>query len=248
MQDLLDRAHKTGTHFSYGEKWYKELYSYQQNIPSGLANIYIKLDLNATRVSARHSLVHSILRPHKGLAYYFFGKEGNWIHTSSDFKQLAEIEGILCLSAQYSTFFQYEKLYTGALGVVAKQRMMSKVRCDRVSLIDLSNVTKNHKLPRTYINSSIMTYIGQRTKLRATLEAERRYCGNEGLFLLFALLYAVFSSLTFLFSSWYILSTRWNINWKRHRGIWPWEDGSGSRSTHGCYEWYRGQSLSLTWN
>ena len=60
-------------------------------------------------------------------------------------KKLTEIEGVLCLLAQCSTFSQHEKLHTRSLGAVAKKCAMSKFRCDRVSLIDLSKVTKDKK-------------------------------------------------------------------------------------------------------
>ena len=95
VQDLLNRAHKRGAHFGHGEKRHKELCIYENNMPSGLASVCIKLDLNKDLISARHSLVHSILRIHKGLACYFVRKEGDWTHTSEDFKNIAEIEGVL---------------------------------------------------------------------------------------------------------------------------------------------------------
>ena len=68
--DVLSKAYKVGDHFSRDEKRYKELHSYENNAPGGLAGIYITLDLNETRVSARHNLVCSILRLHRVLACF----------------------------------------------------------------------------------------------------------------------------------------------------------------------------------
>ena len=114
-QDLLIRAHKTGMQFSHGKNRCEELHSYENNVPGNLAIICVKLDLSKTRVSERHSLVHSILWIHEGLAYDFVGKEGSWAHTSEDFKKLTDAESITCLPAQHSMFSQFYKPYTSTL-------------------------------------------------------------------------------------------------------------------------------------
>ena len=57
-QGLLSKAHKTGTHFSYGEKKHRELHSFEKITTGGLDNICIKLDLNETGVSSGHDLVN----------------------------------------------------------------------------------------------------------------------------------------------------------------------------------------------
>ena len=155
-QDLLSRAHESGAHLSYGHKRREETCSYENNMHSVLANIRMKLDLNETWFSARFYLVHSLLRLHKELACYFVGKEVNWVYTSDYFKKLSEIEGILCLLVQCSTFSQNEKLWNGALGVSAKKHMMRKLLSDKVSLMDLSSVSKSHKIQRINVESSFM--------------------------------------------------------------------------------------------
>ena len=97
-QDLLSEAHKTGDHLSHGENTCKEPHIWESNMPGVLASTCTKLDINKVWISARHNLAHSILRLHKGLAYYFVGKYVNWTCTSDYF--LAEMEGVLCLSAK----------------------------------------------------------------------------------------------------------------------------------------------------
>ena len=69
---LLNKAHKPGARFGYGEKRNRELNSYKKSMASVLANAHINLDLNKTLVSSRYDLVNSILRLHKLLAYYFW--------------------------------------------------------------------------------------------------------------------------------------------------------------------------------
>ena len=142
-QDLLNKSHKTDAHLSHGEKRYKELYSYKSSMTGVLTIMCIKLDLNEMRVSDRCNLAHSILRIHKGLACCFVRKHINWMHTSDDFLKLADMEGVSCLSAQFSEFSRHEKSCNNALGVAEKNRMMSKLRSERVSLIYLSSTTKS---------------------------------------------------------------------------------------------------------
>ena len=55
---------------------------------------------------------------------------------------------MLSVSVQCSPFSQHEKMRSGALGVLAKQCMMSKFRNETFSMIDLNQVTKIHMLPR----------------------------------------------------------------------------------------------------
>ena len=50
------------------KKIHRELHDYENNIAVELANVHAKLDLNYTGTSAKHNVVQSILRLHKGLA------------------------------------------------------------------------------------------------------------------------------------------------------------------------------------
>lgn len=134
------------------------------NISGGLPKIYIQVDLNGTRVSARHKLLYSILRLHKGLMYYFINKEGDYVKTSQDFKEIADLEGVLQISAHYSTFSQFEKLYTGALGVVAKKRMMENFQKDKLDVIDLDKVTKSPDVQRKTVKDSDLSRVGKTCK------------------------------------------------------------------------------------
>ena len=114
----------------------------------GLANAYIKLDLNKIRVSTRHDLVNSIIRLRKRLSYYFLRKDSNWLKSEECFLSLADIEAMLSLSAQCSTFSQHEKLCARTLRVLAKQRTMSKLRNEKVYIIYLNEEANSYTLPR----------------------------------------------------------------------------------------------------
>ena len=59
---------------------------------------------------------------------------------------------------------------------------MRKLLSDKVSLMDLSSVSKSHKIQRINVESSFMTKLKRNSKLRSTLEAKKMLCGNEGLF------------------------------------------------------------------
>ena len=129
------------------------------------------------KVSATCILVHSMLRLRKWFDFVC-EKRRQLYACTDDLLKLSEIESVLCISAQNSKISKCDKLCTGELGVAAKQRMTIKLRCERKSLNDLSRATKSNKTQRMSKQSSFITSMGRKTKLRTTLEAERRFCGN----------------------------------------------------------------------
>ena len=127
----------------------------------GLASICVIVDLNETRVSTRCDLLYSILRLHKGLEHYFLGNYGDWIK-KKHFLPLAYMESASNISSQCAAFVQHEKLCTGVLKVTVKKRMMSKLRDERVSVIDLHKVAKSHTSPRTNKDAFFMSSVIQK--------------------------------------------------------------------------------------
>ena len=93
--------------------------------------------------------------------------------------QIAKIEPMLGISAQFSTFTRCEKFLTGTIGVLAKQWTMSKLCSDKASIVELDTVTKCSRMPRINKEACFMNPIGKKTKEIDTLEAERRFCGDE---------------------------------------------------------------------
>jgi hypothetical protein len=56
--------------------------------------------------------------------------------------------------------------------------MLTKLRSDTLSVVDFDQVTESPNLIRHDLPLEDMTEVGRTCKWRATLEAERRYCGN----------------------------------------------------------------------
>jgi hypothetical protein len=75
---------------------------------------------------------------------------------------------------------QHEHLYTGAFGGLIKGTTMAGLRSSTLNVVDLKSVSKHPKLPRTAISVDDLTELGRTTRVRATLEGERRWCGNTG--------------------------------------------------------------------
>ena len=70
-KDLIAKAHKLATHFSYGSGRYDQLWKIENTL-SGAHGYWVKLflDLNGSRISARQSLLYSIGRNILGLKSY----------------------------------------------------------------------------------------------------------------------------------------------------------------------------------
>ena len=64
------------------------------------------------------------------------------------------------------------------LGVLHKELMMKKLRSEKASIADLDKERKYSRIPRIIKQACFMTPVVKKTKKRATLEVERRFCGN----------------------------------------------------------------------
>jgi hypothetical protein len=73
-----------------------------------------------------------------------------------------------------------ETAFTPAIGRPFKENMLTKLRSDTLSVVDLDQVTASPNLIRHDVPLEDVTKVGRTCKWRATLEAERRYCGNAG--------------------------------------------------------------------
>ena len=178
-QTLMKKCHSMAVHFSYGTRQ-QDLMKFAENVPGGLAKIKLKLDLNDTRVSARHSLLYSEIRLNKGLKLYALAKEQPWQLTAAQWQAVTEVEAVLAISNKLTVFVQNETAFTAAIGQPFKENMLTKLRSDTLSVVDLDKVSAEPKLIRHDVALEDMTEIGKTCKFRATLEAERRYCGNAG--------------------------------------------------------------------
>jgi hypothetical protein len=181
-QALMKKCHAMAVYFSYGKR-HSQLLQFSNNVPGGLAPIKLKLDLNDTRVSARHGLLYSEIRLNKGLKLYGIANEQSWQLTPAQWQALTEVEAVLAISKELTVFVQNETAFTAAIGRPFKESMLMKLRSDTLSVVDLEQVTKSPNLIRRDVHLVDMTEIGKTCKIRATLEAERRYCGNSSEFL-----------------------------------------------------------------
>ena len=107
---------------------------------------------------------------------------------------LVEMESILSISAQYSTFVQHDKLRAGALRSIVKYRLMSKLRYNRVPMIDLNKGAKSHIAPKMNKDASFVSSVDQKTKQRETLKSNMQLCGNEGLSQLLVIEFIIFNA------------------------------------------------------
>ena len=97
----------------------------------------------------------------------------DWIST-------AENEAILKAPSEHITFVQYEKLYTAALGNLSTTRMIELLRGKSLDVVKMKDVTVVPKMPREKKAVADFTEVSKTTLFRAKLEAERRFCGNDG--------------------------------------------------------------------
>lgn len=68
----------------------------------------------------------------------------------------------------------------GALAAVVKINMLSKLRSQTISVVNLAAVTTSPRMPRSIVDVTDMPPVSVKCLERARLEAERRYCGNNG--------------------------------------------------------------------
>ena len=57
-QEILNKTPKTWASFSYCKKIHRELCDCESNIDGVVATVFVKLDLNETRISHRLNLAH----------------------------------------------------------------------------------------------------------------------------------------------------------------------------------------------
>jgi hypothetical protein len=113
------------------------------------------------------------------LKLYAIANEQPWQLTAAQWQSVAEVEAVLAISKELTVFVQNETAFTAAIGRPFKEKMLAKLRSNTLSVVDLEQVTTSPHLIRNEVPLEDMTEVGKTCKWRATLEAERRYCGNE---------------------------------------------------------------------
>ena len=176
--DLVSRAHKMGTYFGYSNRQ-NELEQVCKEL-GDVATVRIQVDFNSTRIAAVHGLLYSEIRLNRGLKAYELKHKPGWAFKGEDWVYARDFEGVLNATRLTSTLAQVEKDYMGAYTCLIKSMALTKLRAPTMQLIDIDAVTKETKLPRVDMPIANMSKIGQTARTRATLEGERRWCGNTG--------------------------------------------------------------------
>jgi hypothetical protein len=139
-QELMKKAHRLGTYFSYSTR-HAELMSFRQQIKDQ-PELKIKVDLNTTRIAAQQGLLNSELKLNRLLRLYMTVHNDAPQLTISEWDSIAEIEGILNISKDLTTLMQYENIYNGAFGQIIKHVTLERLRSTFIPVIDMPNVTK----------------------------------------------------------------------------------------------------------
>ena len=93
---------------------------------------------------------------------------------------VADFEAVLNATRQTATLAQLEKDFMGAFTCQIKSMALLKLRAPTMKVINLARVTGDPKVLREEVSVINMSAHGQTARFRATLEGERRWCGNEG--------------------------------------------------------------------
>jgi hypothetical protein len=97
--------------------------------------------------------------------------------------EVADVEAVLHVVKQYTTLVQTEKRPMAGFSRLIREGLLRNLRADTISVIDINAVTKAPAVPRVARPVANLTAVGATCRLRAQLEAERRFCGNAGVLL-----------------------------------------------------------------
>ena len=96
----------------------------------------------------------------------------------AEWQAVTEFLSIFDIAHKVTTLMQTERLMVSALALILKEEMMSNLRGDSLTVVELNKVTKSPHLPHVKVALADLTALGEVGLKRATLEGERRYCGN----------------------------------------------------------------------
>ena len=118
---------------------------------------------------------------HKPLRAYAAGNPGCVVAALRDdtWKAIVEIESVMRISCTAATLDQIEQHFVGALGYPLHTRMLESFRADTLWVIDLPLVSASPIVGRVETPVDEFSDVAKECLRRATLEAERRYCGNR---------------------------------------------------------------------
>ena len=104
----------------------------------------------------------------------------SFLMARSQWTELAEMEAVLTTVRFHTTIVQTEKTPMAAFAHEIRSNLLRQLRSENLAVVDLPNVAKERTLPRIQFPVLQLTALGRTCLLRAQLEAERRFCRNEG--------------------------------------------------------------------
>ena len=187
-EKLMMNAKKIASDFTYSGRT-EALWNFgKEKLGEGnFPKIGINLAVNETRIASQHGLLQAEIRLNQVLRPWHDEKNTvvkplQWDSTDKLWQEMAEFESVLNITKITTTLSQYEHLFTGAFSGLIKSTTMAGLRNDKLDVIDLKKVgdLPVSKLPRVEMNWEDLSPSGKKCLERATLEGERRWCGNEG--------------------------------------------------------------------
>ena len=144
-------------------------------------NIKLKMAYNDTRMSSQRGYLRTVARMNKGIKAYMAEHPRELPEiTVDEWDAMVEFLCIFEISGLHTPIVQTEQAYTGGLGFVFKRRMLKCLRSTDQRVVDLKSITSSPNIPMISKSTDDFTAIGKICLERAKLEAERRYCGNDG--------------------------------------------------------------------
>ena len=135
------------------------------------------LDLNSTRMSAKHGLLSGMLRVEKGISLYCSRYPGLIKILPEDWIACAEFEAIGRVGSLYTTFAQHEKAFTGGYRPLMQSTLLRLLDKDAAGLAVIIRPlsTKGLSFPREIKSYSEFSLMGKICWDRALSEATARF-------------------------------------------------------------------------
>jgi hypothetical protein len=144
-----------------------------------------KVDLNGTRIAAKHRLLESMLRlwkPHNTIVHALASgttgekRSADRIRISDEeWAIAAEFEAVLAAIATATTIVQFEALYTGGMRCIVQAKLVHELQSENLAVFDFEQSMKDHKLPRGRKAVNNFSAAGKECVARANSEAQKRF-------------------------------------------------------------------------
>lgn len=143
------------------------------------SNIHLQIPKNLTRISAEFGMLYSVVRLNCLVQVFCSTNHPTWEFSQDDWIALNDFEAILDITKFTTTLPQTETYMIMAFSTVITAITYSKLKNNAISVVNLSEVTKETKLPRISKLVRNFTEYGKECRALACLEAERRLYGSN---------------------------------------------------------------------